>query len=172
VKNNQSITIYLLTFLVLSIILKLFNVITISIAELTGYALIFYGVNLVYNSFGKDSRGILFTGTFLFFGGLMLFLLNNFEFANVNEIVFPALLFILGICFLMLFFDNKSRRNLLVIAVTFLLTGIIVTTIVGVLTLSSFFEGILLMASKYWPVALIVIGIILLIHRDEKRQEL
>jgi hypothetical protein len=167
-RNNQSIIIYLLTFLLISFILKLFNIINVSFTELAGYALIFYGINLVYSSFGNSKIGVLFTGTFLFLSGLELFLISNFDFARVNEIIFPSLLFILGICFLMLFLNETAKKSYFVISATFLFTGILVTVIVGSITVSSFLNTILIVASKYWPVALIVAGIILIIHRDQR----
>lgn len=159
-----------MTFLALSFILKFLNVINVSFAELTGYALIFYGINLVYISFSKSRRVVLFSGTLLFLIGLILFLVNNFEFSDANEIIFPSILFIFGICFLMLFLDDTSKKNSLIISLTFMFTGSLVTTIVGEITISSFFNTVIIIVSSYWPVALIVIGIILLIHRDEKER--
>jgi hypothetical protein len=171
VRNNQPIIIYLLTFLALSFILKFFDVINVTITELTAYAMIFYGINLVYTSFGKNRRGVLFGGAFLFLLGLVIFLINNFDFANTNEIIFPSLLFIMGICFFMLFFDDTSKKNPLYISLTFILTGIIVTVIAGTLSFSSFSEMVIIILSRYWPVIIIVIGVILLIHRYEKKKE-
>ena len=169
-KNNLTIIIYLLTFLILSLVLKLFNVINISISELFGYTLIFFGINLVYTSLGKSRRGTLFSGTFIFLLGMLLFIINNFSFLNTNELIFPSLLFILGICFLMLFFDDMTGRKQLIISITLIITGTFVTIFAGTLTLSSFFSNIPVIISKYWIAGLIIIGMILLINRDLNRK--
>ena len=109
--NNQPVLLYLLIFLALATALKLVGVIDVQSIELIGYAMLFYGINLVYTTFGKRERGVLFAGTSLFLIGLLIFFTNHFEFLNEREIIFPSVLFIAGISFLMLFFDDTSRKN-------------------------------------------------------------
>ena len=167
--NNQPILLYLLIFLALATALKLMGVIDIQSTELIGYAMIFYGINLVYTSFGKKERGILFAGTSLFLIGLLIFLTNHFEFLNEREIIFPSILFIAGISFLMLFFDDTSKKNFFIISATLIFTAIAVTAILGNITLPLFFNSVVNITVKYWPVAVITIGIILILHRENKK---
>ena len=138
--NNQPILLYLLIFLALATALKLLGVIDVQSTELLGYAMIFYGINLVYISFGKKERGILFTGTSLFLIGLLLFLTNHFEFLNEREIIFPSILFIAGISFLMIFFDDTSKKNFFLISATLIFAAITVTALLGNLTVALFFQ--------------------------------
>jgi hypothetical protein len=167
--NNQPILLYLLIFLALATALKLLGVIDVQSTELLGYAMIFYGINLVYISFGKKERGILFTGTSLFLIGLLLFLTNHFEFLNEREIIFPSILFIAGISFLMIFFDDTSRKNFFLISATLIFAAITVTALLGNLTVGLFFNSIIKITVKYWPVALITIGLIIILHRENKK---
>ncbi len=167
--NNQPILLYLLIFLALATALKLLGVIDVQSTELLGYAMIFYGINLVYISFGKKERGILFTGTSLFLIGLLLFLTNHFEFLNEREIIFPSILFIAGISFLMIFFDDTSKKNFFLISATLIFAAIIVTALLGNLTVGLFFNTIIKITVKYWPVALITIGLIIILHRENKK---
>lgn len=167
--NNQPILIYLLIFLALSVVLKLLGIIDVENTELIGYAMIFYGINLVYISFGKKQNGILFTGTTLFLIGLLLFLTNNFEFINDNEIIFPSMLFILGISFLMLFLDNIHKKNFLLVSVTFILSALIVTALLGTITVTLFINAVIKITVKYWPIALVAIVLLVIIYREEKK---
>jgi hypothetical protein len=169
VNNNQPILIYLLTFLALSIILKLFGVISIESTELIGYALIFYGISLVYSSFGQNRMGVLFTGSSLFLVGFLLYLLSNFNFTDKKDIIFPSVLFILGINFLMLFFNEPIRKNFLAIAATLIFSSIIVTILHGSITFQSFFSTISEIIIKYWPVLLVAVALLIIIHRDGKK---
>ena len=167
--NNQTVLIYLLIFLALSVALKLIGVINVGNTELIGYAMIFYGINLVYFSFGKKKHGILFTGTALFLIGLLLFLVSNFEFVNDKEIIFPSVFFILGISFLMLFLDSTSKKNFLLISATFILSALVVTVLLGTITATLFFEAVIKITTRYWPVALVTIVLLIVIYREERK---
>lgn len=168
--NSQPIFIYLLIFLALSIVLKLFGVIDVTTVELLGYALIFYGITLVYTSFGKNHTGILFIGSSLFLTGLLLFLINNFEFTNSNEIIFPAVLLIIGINFLMLFLDNTERLSFIAVSLTAIFSAIIVTFLLGSITFRTFFISIINIVEKYWPIVIIAVGLIVLLNIEHKRK--
>ena len=167
--NNQPVLLYLLIFLALATALKLVGVIDVQSIELIGYAMLFYGINLVYTTFGKRERGVLFAGTSLFLIGLLIFFTNHFEFLNEREIIFPSILFIAGIGFLMLFFDDTSRKNFFFISAILIFAATAVTAILGNITLPLFFNSIIKITSKYWPVALIAIGLIIIINRESKR---
>jgi hypothetical protein len=167
--NNQLALIYFLIFLTLSIVLKLFGIIDFISVELIGYALIFYGITLVYTSFGNKQTVILFIGSSLFLVGLILFLINNYEF-NSKEIIFPSLLLIIGINFLMLFFDDPTRKGYLAISLTSIISAIIVTTLLGSITVKTFFTSIINIGDKYWPIVLIAVGLVILLNREHKRK--
>jgi hypothetical protein len=168
VVKNQSIIVYLLTFLILSVFLRMIGIIEVGNTELLGYILIFYGVSQTYLSIGKNRKGYLFTGTFLFLTGIFLFIISNFEFDNTRELIFPSLLFITGICCLMLFIDDR-KKSYLIISVTLIFTGLMVTVFVGSLSFSVFIQALVNIILKYWLVVLIVLGIILILHKEEKR---
>jgi hypothetical protein len=157
-------------FLALSIILKLFGVIDVDSIELLGYALIFYGINLVYTSFGKKQAGILFAGSSLFLTGLLLFLISSFEFVSDNEIIFPSILLILGINFLMLFFDDTGNKRYLAISIVSILSALIVTIFLGTITFQSYLSSVVTITLKYWPIIIIAIGLLILLNIENKRK--
>ena len=167
-KSHQPILIYLLSFLALSILLKILGVIDFDSITILGYAFIFYGISAVYVSFGKRRKIFLFFGTFIFLVGLVMFLVSNFEFGNLRAVLFPALLLIIGISILMLYLDGNAGTFLIVSSAFFIAAGIMLTYTIGEFSYNRLINSILSITLKYWPVILIVLGIIFLIKRDEK----
>ena len=166
--KNQSIIVYLLIFLALSILGKLLGIIDVENTEILAYALMFYGISQVYLFIDKNQKGLLFGSTFLFLTGLVVFITSNFEFSNTTELIFPSLLFITGGSFLMLFIDDTAKKNYLIISGTLIFTGFMVTIFVGSPSFSLFFQSLINIASKYWVVLLLILGIILIVRRDNK----
>ncbi len=166
-KHHQSILIYLLTFLALSIILKLLGIIDFDNTEIWGYGLIFYGTSLVYISFGNNQRGRLFIGSIIFLIGLFLFIISKFEFFSVSTLIMPSLLLIFSISFFMLFLDNLREKSPLLISLILFIAGTVYTIFNGEISLPSFINSTAQITLDYWPVVLITIGIILIIHREK-----
>jgi hypothetical protein len=166
-KHHQSILIYLLTFLALSILLKFWGVIDFDNREIFGYGLIFYGISLVYISFGNNQRGRLFIGSIIFLSGLFLYIISKFEFFKESTLLIPAILLIFSISFLMLFFDNLHDKTVFLVSVLFFISGTIVTIYNGEISFPAFLNAIWHITLNYWPVILIAIGIILIIHREK-----
>lgn len=166
-KKQQLIFIYIIIFFIISFILKLFGIVDFSTGEIFGYGFIFYGLTLVYTSFGKNKPGALFFGTTLFLSGVFLFILNNFQLANYLRIIISAAILVIGINFFVLFIDNSARKIFLVISLLFFTAGIFFTVSWGSLSFKSFLDSAVYIASKYWPVLIIVAGIVLIIRREE-----
>ena len=166
-KHHQSILIYLLTFLALSILLKFWGIIDFDNREIWGYGLIFYGISLVYISFGNNQRGRLFLGSIIFLSGLFLYLISKFEFFQVSVLIIPALLLLFSISFFMLFLDNYHDRTVLLISVLFFISGTVVTLFNGEISFPVFLNSIWHIVLNYWPVVLIAVAIILIIHREK-----
>ena len=166
-KHHHSILIYLLTFLALSILLKFWGVIDFDNREIFGYGLIFYGISLVYISFGNNQRGRLFIGSIIFLSGLFLYIISKFEFFKESTLLIPALLLIFSISFLMLFLDNLRDKTVLLVSILFFISGTIITIYNGEISFPVFLNAIWHITLNYWPVVLIAVGIILIIHREK-----
>lgn len=166
-KHHQSILIYLLTFIALSILLKLLGIIDFDNREIWGYGLIFYGISLVYISFGSDQKGRLFIGSIIFLAGLFFYIISKFEFFQISTLIIPALLLIFSISFFMLFIDNLHEKSLLLISALFFVAGTIITLFNGEINLAAFLNSIVKITLNYWVVVLIAIGIILIIQREK-----
>ncbi|OQX85344.1 hypothetical protein B6D60_08030 [candidate division KSB1 bacterium 4484_87] len=103
----------------------------------------------------KKERGAIFPGTILFLFGLFFFL-RNFEFVPYYYLrdVWPVLLVILGLAFLSLYLVNPRDQGSLIPAGLFLFFGIVL--LLNKLHIVNWQIGDLI--SKYWPVALILVG--------------
>ena len=165
--KQQTILVYLLIFLVLSIILKIIGLIDVEGSEILGYALIFYGISLVYLSFGRNKKILLFIGSTFFLTGIALFLINNFDFNDNSSLIYPSILLIPGINFLLIFIEDNSSKVSLILSILLLLVGFYHTISSGSFNLNSFFSSIISITLKYWLIALILLGIIFLISREK-----
>ena len=166
----QSVFAYLLLFLTLSLMLKLLGFLEISLGEIVGYGLIFYGISIVYLAFGRGHRISLFIGAVFFLIGIVLFIVNNFIIFWNIQLFYPVALFIAGIAFIMLFLDDMSKKKPFIIGTVLIFTGMIISIFSGHFNLQLFNESLLNVAVSYWPVALIVAGILFLIWVEERNQ--
>lgn len=164
--KHQPVFIYLLIFLALTILLKIIGVIDTSVSEILGYLFIFYGISLVYLSFGKKRKLALFFGSVLFLTGIVLYLINNFDFYNPAVLVYPSFFFISGISLFLLFIDDHSSKLNLILSIILFIMGFIYVSVAGSFSLPNFFYSLINITLNYWPILLIVGGIIFLLNRE------
>lgn len=164
----QFILTYLLLFLTLSLVLKFFGVLLISGSEILSYGLIFFGISSVFVSFGNKQKYSLFLGTVIFLTGLLIFFVERFLIFWSSPIFLSASAFILGISFLMLFFDELKNKTYLFIGIFFILAGFLLTLLFGHISLLLFVESIFDVAINYWLIVAIVLAILVLIRWQER----
>jgi hypothetical protein len=169
VRNYQSILTYLLLFLSLAIILKLFGIISLTGSEIFSYALIFYGISDVYLSIGNNRKISLFLGTTFFLVGILIYVLNNFLIFWEPEMLLPSALIIPGAAYLMLNYDNPSNKKFLIIGTALIFGGLAATIINGQFNLLLFYQSFFKISSLYWQIALVAAGILILISLEERK---
>lgn len=167
-KIYQSILTYLLIFLALALILKIFGIIFLTGSELFGYAFIFFGISSAYVSLGQQQAPSLFLGTIIFLIGILLYVINNFLIFWNSQLYIPVSMLMVGIAFFMVFFDDTSRKKSFISSVTFIFLGIILTIITGELKPGSFISAVFDVAGSYLPVLIITLGILFLVWWEEK----
>lgn len=165
-KKRQSIISYLLILLILLILLKITNFININNVELLAYVFIFFGLSYVFNSFGNNRKGTLFTSTVIFLVGLVLFTISNFEIQHISRLIIPSSLMIIGIGFLMTYIDGDQVTYSLILSLLFIAAGIIITITFGEITFRSFYSSFIGVTEKYWSVLIIFAGIFLIFRKD------
>lgn len=167
-KIYQSILTYLLIFLALSLILKIFGVISISVSELLGYSFIFFGISSSYVSLGQQQPLSLFLGTIIFLIGILLYVVNNFLIFWNQQLFLPASLLMIGIAFFMVYFDDMKRKKSSLASAGFILLGMVSTIIIGNINFTSFYNSVFKVAGNYWPVLIVTAGILFLVWWEEK----
>lgn len=171
-KKHQPIFTYIIIFFLLSILLRFFGIIDFNNWEIIGYAFIIYGLSLVYISMGKNKKFALFSGSSVFLTGIVLFIISNFHLMNYLNIIISSIILIIGIDFFIIFIDDFTRRNFLILSAVFIITGLLFTISWGSPSFASFFSSVWHITMKYWPVVLILAGIILIIRRGETDKSL
>jgi len=168
-KKKRAFVFYITLLLAAALLLRLFDVITISASELLSYVFCIYGIALVYISFGKKKKLDLFVGTTTFLAGVLLFTTNKFDFFNTRYLIAPAVLFILGSGGLMVYIDDLSDKKIFFISLAFILFAFAFTFVLGSLKFSNFFYTIFYIAKKYWLAILILILVILFLKREDRK---
>lgn len=169
--QNRLIIVYLLVFLSAIILLRMIGVIQISNLELLGYALIIYGLSLFYSSYIRNNKLFLFIGSVLFLFGVLLFLIENFEFTEPGKLILPASVFIICISTFMVYISDIKQKLMLYISIILLTAGIGVTALLSKQGLPGFFGNIVSVAEKYWTILVILIIVIVLVGREIKENE-
>lgn len=132
------------------------------------YSLIFWplmmlvGIVLVSRGFTGIHRGKIFWGSALFLYSLFFFIRSIDYFDIHGRLIFPASFLIFGIAFFMMYLGNVKDWPLIIPAA--ILGGIgtiFILTEYGYIYRWDVWEAI----ADYWPVLLIVIGILLIFRR-------
>jgi hypothetical protein len=116
-KIALTVIVFLLAFLLTDLIYpEIFSYKIVSYLVLaSGFSLWFYSER------SQNSAGI-FSGSFIFFTGIILFVISNFTIWNPSRIIFPALLISLGLAALFSFIGDRKFFYLL-FSIIFLLLG-------------------------------------------------
>lgn len=147
------------------LLLKLVGEVTASHTNIYGNMFLFYGIVSVFINMSKQRKGGLFVGALSFMIGVLLYTLNHYNVMSTNQIILPAMFFVLSSGFLFLFFDDFSEKTFLYISLILILCGCF--SIVGY----DSSEWIKLSASTsrtilaHWEYLIIIIGVGILTDR-------
>lgn len=167
-KNNPSIVYYIIAVFIGSVLFKAFGLIEFSVTEYSGYVLIFYGIIVVFNHFGKYERIALFGGTIIFLIGILLLTVSYFEFTNFRVLIVPSFLFISSAGFLVLFIEDFKYYIGFILSVLFFALGITIVLQSGKLEWITFSISLWNVLSGYWAVFIVAIVIVFLYSRRKE----
>ncbi|MBS3945520.1 MAG: hypothetical protein KGZ42_08475 [Melioribacter sp.] len=151
-------------FLILASQLKLLK---IELFQILGAALILQGITSVSISFKQNRRDLLFLFTVMFLVGIFFTTKSYFVIRETREIVFTSILFISGGAFLMLFIENMKEKFFLYTGLLFLLIGYLSTTFLRDAGITKYADTLGGLAKDFWPVVLIITGLILFLNRKK-----
>ena len=167
---NNLLIVYLITFLAALILLRTLGFITVSDSELIGYGLMIYGLSVFYSSYIQKRKLLLFIGSGIFLGGVVFFLIGNFELFNIDQLLIPASLFIFSIGLFMVYLSDTSKKNMLYFALILFTAGIGAMVLVSTTGIDGYFENTVLITRIYWPVIIILFFVVVLVNRNAKEK--
>lgn len=166
-KSSQSLIKIIVIIIGIAYSLTLIGLIKISGTGLFSYALPVYGIVAVYYSFNTNRKAFLFFSTAVFMTGVLFYVLENFYMLNSTPIILPAIIFILGSCFIILYLENFSNKIFLYSAVTLIFFSTALILLSRFFFVRSALTALGDVFLDYYPVLIIIIGIMILTKKKK-----
>jgi len=166
--KNQLIGILTILFIIISVLLNIFEIAYISSNNIFGYSFIILGSSLAYTAFFQNKKTIAFIGSATFLSGILLIILDNFEIYIHQDFIVPIILIIAGCSLLMAYLTDFAKRILVLLALTFLTAGFTLLIFQKSFDFDIFYRSVLSILSVYWSIILVMIFVIIIINRTEK----
>ncbi len=146
------------------LLMRQLHIIRIDGTTMVLFGLAGYGAAMVIRSFVLNIRHALFFGSLCFYSGVLM-LLGNYDLIEHSPYVYvPGFLTAFGLAFMNLFVFNTRDYHLLLPALIFIgLGAAFMLTETGFLYPSDVKEAVM----NYWPVVLILFGILMLFRRKK-----
>ena len=161
----NDIAIALIIFIIVSLILSFLNILSISFQDILSYSLITIGISLVYSEVIRQNRFLIFLGSLVFLAGIYFLILENFD-VHINEgMSLPIILIFSGSGLLMVYIGSSTQKIYLLISVILLSAGLALFLIKSNWSGSSFIQSLLSVANFLWPVAILIIILVLLLRK-------
>jgi hypothetical protein len=140
------------------LLLDRLSIVDFGFARILWGTIIVFGLIQVVYGFSRNRNAKIFWGTVLFLYGVYFFT-RTFEMFNARLLI-PSSIIILGVAFLMLYFNNLKEWFLVIPGIG--LTGIGLILFLGQLEVYEWWD-VWIPIRKYWPVVLILTGVAILI---------
>ncbi|MDY0080345.1 MAG: hypothetical protein GX452_05520 [Ignavibacteriales bacterium] len=148
---------------ILFFLLRLTGLISLSVFDLLIYIQIIGGFGFSLFFIGKGKPLFLFFSAFFFLTGITFFLFESFIFTSESKAFLPAVLFILGSGFLILFADNSQKRWYLLISFLLICTSLIILIIYRAVSLPAILFSFWMLLSEQWVIFILIPAAILFI---------
>ncbi|MBA4406865.1 hypothetical protein C0389_06285 [bacterium] len=149
-------------------LLRYFGIVSISDEQLFGTVIILYSLPTVYCSLENGRREKLVWATVLFCAGVVFIVKSYFEILDTRGIVFASILFAGGAAFMLLFIENTKEKIFLLSALLLVFLSYLSVTFFKKLGLFETVNKIGNLFEVFWPVVLMLLGIVIFIHRKKK----
>ena len=166
--KNQLIGILTVIFIIISVLLNIFDIVYISGNNIFGYSFIILGSSLTYTAFIQNKKTIVFIGSATFLSGVLLIILYNFEIYIRLDFVLPIILLVAGCSLLMTYLTDFAKRILLILALIFLAAGFVLLIFQKSFDFEIYYRSVLSIIFVYWPIILIMIFVIIIINKTKK----
>lgn len=134
--------------------------------EVLSLVFIVYGLTAFIKSFDKLKRGGLFLTATILNLGIIFFILTHYEILDWYNVVTPSVFYIIGAGLIVLFIENTSEKVFAFSGVFFLSLSFLTVVFVDHLGVINIIESITLILFDYWPLFLILFGVMMLTRRN------
>ena len=143
------------------------NIILLKFEDVAGIVFIFYSLPTVYSAMNNGERGKLIASTILFLIGIVFLVKSHFDILDSRGIVFFSVFFISGSVLMILFIENIKEKIFPYIGVVLFLLSYLSITQFRKLGLFNAVNRIGNLLEIFWPVILIVMGMLIFINRKK-----
>jgi len=167
VNKSRNISLFILGFIIVCLLLYITGVVTIGMEELIGYSFIIIGLALFYSGYQSSVSLQTFFGSAFFLTGILFFIISGFPIVHRDNLLLPTSGLIIGISFLMVFFQNNKFILAFVLGIISILIGLYDVIFNSAFNFSRFMNSVTNTATSFWPIVIIFVLVILLIGRDK-----
>lgn len=114
---------------------------------------------------GAGNRALLFISTAVFLIAVLFFTTENFVIQNQDLLTIPAILFISGAGFVMLFIDNTKAKSFLYSGLLLVVFSLLMIFVLGSGSLISYVNRLSIYILDFWPGMFVIVGFLLLASR-------
>ncbi|MCX6174954.1 MAG: hypothetical protein NTZ27_09405 [Ignavibacteriales bacterium] len=143
------------------------NIILLTFEDVVGIVFVFYSIPTVYSALNNGEREKLTASTILFLVGVVFLVKSYFEILDTRGIVFFSVLFISGSVLVILFIENIKEKIFLYAGIALLVLSYLSITQFKKLGLLNAANRIGNLSEVFWPVILIVMGMIIFVNRKK-----
>ena len=157
------ISIIVIVFIIISFIISILDLAPVSFIDTFSYALVTIGMSLVYSESISKNSILVFLGSIIFLVGIYFLITENFN-LNINEgIVVPIILIFTGVGLLTSHISISTKTIFLWASIILLSVGLTLFIINSHFSIKSFSQSMLPVIGFLWPVAIILIVLVLII---------
>ena len=167
--KNKLIYIYLAVFLLVLIVLRTVGLAHFNNYELFSYIIISYGLSLFYQAYLTKNKFELLIGSIVFLAGVVFFVIGNFEFTDIGNLLIPSLILIAAFSLFMLYIYDPEQRALFYISVVLILSGVVYIWFISKQGYSNFLGYMTELAKLYWPVVILLGAAIIFVNKGLKK---
>lgn len=164
---SNKLLVTLILFVWISVLLSVFDIISLDYEEIIAFTLLFLGISIFYKSFYKIHKTGTFLGSFIFLAGMVLLITSYFETSYNAPILIPSFLLSAGISLFMAFLSDNSDRKFLYLGIIIAAMGLFVVFDLGNPGFGSYFISMKNILKKFW-VLLVLLAILITILSREK----
>jgi len=160
----NDIAVVIVIFIIISLILSFFNILSLSFSDILSYSLVTIGIVLVYSEVVRQNKLLIFIGSVVFLTGIFFLITENFNVHATKDMRLPIVLIFSGSGLLIVHISTSTKKIFLLASVILLSAGLTLLLINSHWKLGSFIQSVLSVVNFLWPVFIIIIILVLLLR--------